>query len=53
MVGLANPRASEEKGLSLAFCGVPRASSDPPEKGEKGRKRVKKTDFQQGRPDTR
>ena len=37
------------------FSGFPRCSLHPPEKGkkaEKGRKRPKKADFQEGRPNT-
>ena len=30
------PRISEEKGLFLAFSGLPRCSLEPPEKGESG-----------------
>ena len=40
-----NPRISEEKGLLPPFSGFPRCSADPPEKGEKGRKRAKRADF--------
>ena len=41
----ANLRISEEKGLFPPFSGFPKCSSHPPEKGEKGGKRVKTADF--------
>ena len=47
-----NPRISEGKGLFPPLSGFSRCSSGPPEKGKKGRKRAKKADFREGRPDT-
>ena len=49
----ANLRISEEtKDLFPAFSGFSSYSSDPTKKGEKGRRRAKKPDLQEGRPDT-
>ena len=56
-------RGLRDGGLSKAeeICGkrpfssvfwISQVSSHPPEKGEKGRKRAKKADFWEGRPDT-